>query len=101
MFKRLLVGALIFGAVATPPPAEARTCAPRDQIIADLGKKFGETRQAAGIQSATQVMELWSSDSTGSWTLLMTTSRGISCIVAAGKSWTPAPKIEMAVGDPA
>lgn len=110
MFKRLLSAALVFGSAALAPPAFAgsptdtvqanfgrQTCGPRQQITANLQKKFGETKQAVGLANQSQAFELWSSEKTGSWTMLMTNANGISCIVASGKSWHTA--IPVVAGD--
>jgi len=112
MFKRLVSAALVFGSAALAPPAFAdstadtiqtnfgrQTCGPRQQITANLQKKFGETKQAVGLASARQAFELWSSNKTGSWTMLMTNTNGVSCVVASGKSWHSA--IPIAIGEPA
>ncbi len=111
MFKRLVSAALVFGTAALAPPAFAtstagtikanfsgQTCGPRQQITTNLQKKYGETKQAVGLANARQAFELWSSGKTGSWTMLMTNTNGISCVVASGKSWHSA--IPVAVGEP-
>ena len=101
MFKRLFATALVLGAAAlAPPAAQAQsglsltaqptagvTCAPRAQMIRQLEKKFGETKHGVGLVSAQQAFELWSSDRTGSWTMLVSRADGMSCIVASGKAW--------------
>ena len=101
MFKRLISAALIFGSAALAPPAFAvetgniiqaqqtgrQACGPRHQLTDALTQKYGETKQAVGLSNAQQAFEVWISNRTGSWTMLMTNANGISCIVASGKSW--------------
>lgn len=88
MFKRTVISALIFGTLALAPPAQARTvCAERSIIVERLEGKFHESYQGAGLQSATSLLEIWSSDETGSWTMLLSHADGISCVVASGTSW--------------
>ncbi|MEX0337953.1 MAG: hypothetical protein AB3N11_02825 [Arenibacterium sp.] len=89
MFKRLLATALVFGAAALAPPASAQTaqCMPRDTLIETLQTKFGESLTGGGLQSENQLLELWSSQNTGSFTVLLTQPNGISCVVASGQNW--------------
>ena len=89
MFKRLLATALVFGAAALAPPAYAQNaqCMPRDTLIETLQSRFGETLTGGGLQSESQLLELWSSQNTGSFTMLLTQPNGISCVVATGKNW--------------
>jgi hypothetical protein len=90
MFKRLVSTALIFGAVALAPPAVAQThvtCQPRDELTKTLQTRFGEHITGAGLQSETQVIEVWSSVETGSFTVLVTRPDGVSCVVATGQNW--------------
>ncbi len=98
MFKRIAASALVFGMVATAPPVSAQptTCGPRDRIVGQLSEKYGEIRQGAGLRSATQILEVWSSKKTGSWSVLITDSNGVSCIMAAGQNWVENPEFEQA-----
>jgi hypothetical protein len=87
MFKRLMGLSLIFGMAATAPPAYAANCAARDTVIARLQTAFSEDLKVGGLQkvrSKHSVMEIWASDETGTYTVLLTDANGISCIVAAG-----------------
>ncbi len=88
MFKRTLSGAVIFGMAAIAPPAFAQaTCADRTKITENLINKFGEAHIGGGLQSGTQMIEIWSSAQTGSFTILLTRPNGISCIVSSGRHW--------------
>ena len=88
MFKRLIHGGMIFGMTALAPPALAQTaCAPREHIIAQLDARYGEMATAGGLQSSTQMVEIWTAPDTGSWTILVTTAAGVSCVLASGTHW--------------
>lgn len=99
MFKRLFAIALTFGMAATAPPAFARSCAERDDIVAKLQENYAEELAFGGLQktrSAQSVMEVWASKETGSYTVLVTNANGISCIVAVGTDFFEAiPKIKI------
>jgi len=89
MFKRLLSTALVFGAAALAPPAEAQAmqCLPRETLVQTLQSNFGERLTGGGLQSSRQLLEIWSSGETGSFTVFFTQPNGISCIVATGQHW--------------
>lgn len=67
--------------------AQGATCAPRNVIVKRLMEKYGETRQSAGLTGPKVVMEMFASEETGTWTLLMTHSNGVTCFAASGKAW--------------
>ena len=84
MFKRVLGAALILG-LATP--AAAATCGKRGDMVTSLEKKYLEQLQVGGLQEVEgdkSVVELWTSEETGTFTILMTRSNGISCVLAVG-----------------
>ncbi|SMO71635.1 hypothetical protein [Ruegeria faecimaris] len=100
MFKRLLGIALAFGMAATAPPAFAQqSCALRDQLISTLQDNYSEELAFGGLQKSRgsqSVMEVWTSQETGSYTVLVTRPNGISCIVAVGTDFFQAiPKIKV------
>ncbi|SDZ78049.1 hypothetical protein [Rubrimonas cliftonensis] len=81
--------AFLFAAPALAENAAtgAAPCAPRDQIVTQLEKKYGETRRGAGLQNRGSVTEVFASSETGTWTILVTRPDGVSCAVAAGEAW--------------
>lgn len=89
----ITVAALGLGAA----PAQAQTnCAPRDLVHERLKSNFGEALTAGGLQSQSQVLEVWASDATGTWTVLMTTAQGLTCVIASGTNWHQnAPKLAL------
>ncbi|MCT4372781.1 hypothetical protein CLG85_021725 [Yangia mangrovi] len=64
--------------------AESRACGPRDVVVARLAETYGETRQSIGLGSDNAVMEVFASDETGTWTITVTSSTGVTCLVASG-----------------
>ncbi len=97
MFKRLFSAALIFGVAAIGPPALAQTAIPcgNHKVITDqLKARFSEARVGAGLQTSDTLMELWSSDETGSWTVLIIRPNGVACVVASGEHWYSFPETE-------
>ena len=72
---------------AQPAAAQDRNCAARDTVVARLGAIYGETRRGLGLVSQGQVMELFASAETGSWTIAVTLPSGITCLIAAGEAF--------------
>ncbi|SDD14079.1 hypothetical protein [Ruegeria marina] len=74
---------------ATSPIAEI-LCEPTEVLHDRLNHRFASERTATGLRGPEQIMEVWT-DSRGDWTMVVTYATGLSCIVAMGEAWTPAP----------
>lgn len=68
------------------PKAYAAACAPRDAIIKHLKSSYSEKLHSRGLVSEQLLMELYVSKK-GSWTILFTSPKGTSCIIASGNTW--------------
>ena len=79
--------ALTLAVLASPLAAQGRNCAPRDVVVERLATGYGETRQSVGIGLNHAMVEVFASEDTGSWTILVTQGSGITCIVASGQSY--------------
>jgi len=91
MVGRLIFATLLF-AIAAPSIAQAQSvCGKRESMISSLKQKFGESERGMGLSGAEAVIEIWSSDETGTWTIVMTRPNGITCVMAAGESWMDIP----------
>lgn len=66
---------------------QARTCAPREDIVKRLTETYGETRRSIGVARQGAVMEVYASDQSGSWTITVTLPDGITCLVASGQAY--------------
>ena len=105
IFRRnsLLAIMILWSLFAAAPfgGAEARAeqaCVIRNEVVEQLGKKFGEAVTARGLsQNGKAMIELLVSDS-GSWTVLASDPTGRSCIIATGEDWHHVPVLK---GDPA
>lgn len=89
-FQRLARLAIAAALFASTPVAEAETrpaCARRDQVIQKLEEKFGETLRSVGLHQTEGVVEVYSSEETGTWTILMTRPDGMSCLISSGQMW--------------
>lgn len=89
----ILASALLSLLVAGPAGAQQLDdvhCQATPEMERNLERRFGATRQGAGIRSPDEVMELWS-DRGGDWALVARYATGRSCIVAVGAHWEGAP----------
>jgi hypothetical protein len=86
MLARLLL-ALALLAPAPIATAQSRPCADRATVIERLESRFGEVRQAMGLNRSNAVFEVFASAETGTWTILVTTANGQTCLVASGDLW--------------
>ncbi|MXU64511.1 hypothetical protein GSH16_03550 [Rhodobacteraceae bacterium KN286] len=79
-----------FGALAFwhgAAQAQGGQCGDRTDIVTQLHDRYGEARVGAGLTRG-QMLELFASATTGSWTLLVSAPDGRSCLVASGNGWT-------------
>ncbi len=88
MIKRLLTSAVAVLLLLTGPAlARPANCAPRDAVIQRLATSYGETRQSMGLGANNAVIEVFASDTSGSWTITVTGTNGITCLVASGQAF--------------
>ncbi len=87
MWKTLALGAG-FALIASTAMAQAQPqCNQRDNVLALLAKKYKETPVAAGVTNTGGLVEVLTDIKSGTWTIIVTTPQGISCLVAAGEGW--------------
>ena len=88
-FLKMLTVVLIAGFVVTPAFAQA-ACGDRTPLARQLETAHKEVQQAIGLSSDGRVIEVFASAS-GSWTVLMTSPNGLTCVVATGEAWEQLP----------
>jgi hypothetical protein len=81
-----LVAALGISTTAVAAPAN---CAARADLLNELAKRFSEAPIAAGLANNGALVEVLTSDSGATWTILISQPDGKSCLVAAGEEWQP------------
>ncbi|MHA6347224.1 hypothetical protein [Roseivivax sp. CAU 1761] len=79
--------AAALGLLLAGTAAAQSVCAPRGALAHSLGKHYGERPAAHGLESPHRLMEIFAAPLTGTYTVLLTRSDGISCIVASGQHW--------------
>jgi hypothetical protein len=89
-FSLLVRAATAFTLLAVTPSAGAegdQACAERSRVVQKLADKFGETLRSLGLHRDDGLVEIYSSEETGTWTILMTRPDGMTCLLAAGQRW--------------
>ena len=80
----LVIGALYSSGVANAQIA-APQCGPMVDVLKQLKDRYKEAPVAMGVVDDTSIMQLFASG-TGSWTIVVTTARGVSCSLQSGES---------------
>ena len=81
------VCATVLALTALPASAQNRMCAPRDTIIERLASGWGESRQSMALAADNTVVEVFASQTTGTWTITVTQPGGLTCLVASGEAY--------------
>lgn len=82
------LGMGLFLACMTPIAAMAQNpCHTRQEMIARLAERYGEVPLAAGVTANGGLLEVLAGPNGATWSILITTPRGQSCLVAAGEGW--------------
>ena len=69
-------------------------CFSYSEVVRQLKGTYAEAPVSLGLQSNGNLLQVFTSVDTGSWTILSTTPDGLACVLAAGERWEslPAPK---------
>ena len=81
---------LVLLALLSPSAALAQSpkaCAPRTEIVDRLSSAYHEGPVAVGVATNGGILEVLSTDSGSTWTIIVTMPDGVSCLLATGESW--------------
>lgn len=67
-------------------PAMAQQCGNRADIVAQLAGQYHESHRFIGLTESGQIVEAFAASS-GSWTILVSSANGVSCVVASGQGF--------------
>lgn len=80
---------------ASAQSAERIVCKTHGDVVDQLGQRYEEQRVALGLASNGGLVEVYSTQSGSTWTIVITTPGGLSCPVSAGEDWfSVTPKAE-------
>lgn len=88
MERTLLAVAVLIGAAFSfvAPAHGQQACAKRADVLKHLADKYQEKSVARGIANNGGALEVLSNPN-GSFTIIVTTPSGISCLIATGRAW--------------
>jgi len=74
-------------------------CDQRDKIIGWLAVKYKEAPIATGVSSNGHLIEVLSTHDGDTWTLIVTSPDGNSCLIGSGQGWHAKPH-ELGIAEP-
>ena len=86
LFLALLVISFFITLISSTSMAAHQICGNRESLLKQLEGGYKESPISMGLASNGSVIELTKSDE-GTWTILLTTPKGITCLIAAGGNW--------------
>ncbi len=92
----MLKKAMLLGLLVLPLslPAKAQNiCTARAEVLKQLDRKYSEAPVAMGLANNGGVIEVFSSGTGTTWTIIITMPNGVTCALAAGESWESLPLI--------
>jgi hypothetical protein len=97
-----LVSPLLFAwTLVLPLAAKAEpACGHHADVLKELADRYKETPVALGLASNGNLLEVFSTDNGATWTIIVTSPNGTSCLVAAGQDWQPTKPVTRASGQP-
>ena len=88
MLRKILVPLFVLGGIlATVTPAHSATiCGKRAHLVSALSRDYSEQSTFEALTADGRLMEVLTSEK-GTWTVLLTSPTGRTCVVATGTSW--------------
>jgi hypothetical protein len=84
----LALGLLPSTALAQPNGGDPRPpCADYREVQRQLAASYGEAPVATGLRSNGELLQVFASPESGTWTIVSTTPQGTACVLAAGRHW--------------
>lgn len=77
---------LLAGCAAMGEAGSSSACASRKEVVDRLKRGYSETPVAMGLSATGTVVEIFASPA-GSFTIVLTNPKGVSCVMVAGDSW--------------
>ena len=93
---RILMASVILTLAAGS--ASAQACTDRSDLVERLAAKYGEVFAGGGLRDSSSIVEVWMSEETGTWTVILTRADGRACVMASGTNWREGLPSELARG---
>lgn len=87
-----LLGPWAGAAWAQVPATPVRVpCYSYAEVARQLAGDYHEAPVSLGLQADGNLLQVFSSRATGSWTIVSTSPQGVACVLAAGQHWENVP----------
>lgn len=81
--------ALVLGQDASAEAAQEPACDQRQRVIGHLAQKYKEATVAVGVTNGGGLVEVLSSGDGQTWTIIVSSPNGVTCLLATGEGWRP------------
>jgi hypothetical protein len=85
MVKSLVLGTALV--LVSASAFGAPQCNDRDTVLELLAQKYSEAPVAVGVANNGGLVEVLSTGDGQTWSIIVTSPKGMSCLVAAGEGW--------------
>ncbi len=93
MFRLFVfLSALVLVTPVLAQTSQQRACSTRVELLQRLGQAYSEDPVALGIATNGGMLEVLSTESGSTWTIIITMPDGNSCMFASGESWQALPR---------
>ena len=89
-FRLVPLAAALWAALPISAGAQS-ICGDRSAVVAGLAVNYGERLRAKAVTAGGQLLEIFVAPGGVTWTLLVTSPRAMSCLIAHGDGWQDAP----------
>lgn len=86
MIRMIALLTALMSVIALPAFGQS-ACLPHGKLVDLLSGRYSEQRIAMGLESNGRLFEIFAKDDGATWTMVVTTPNGASCVVAAGVDW--------------
>lgn len=85
MLKSLVIGSALV--LVSASALAAPQCNTRETVLDLLSEKYSEAPIAVGVANNGGLVEVLSTGDGETWSIIITSPKGMSCLVAAGEGW--------------
>ena len=71
--------------IPTTAAAAAEVCDQHAKVLGQLARKYQEAPVGIGVTSSGNIVEVLTTGDGSTWTIIVTTPQGVSCLVAEGE----------------
>lgn len=94
-WKKLILAA-VFAPLSSAAMAQPQ-CDQRNNVLGHLAERYKEAPVAFGVTSQGRLIEVLSTIGGDTWTIIVSTPDGTTCLIAAGEAWRTRPNADAAL----